>query len=114
MTTALPVAPHADAAPTGLDRAGLDRAGLDRAGPDRAPEDVAGLAWLDALATPLWLLHPDGLTLWLNGAARALIGLERDAPAAAVRVGLSSRFPAALEQAAAGRTVEARATIHAP
>ncbi|QCO15028.1 PAS domain-containing protein [Azospirillum brasilense] len=69
---------------------------------------------MDALATPLWLLNPDGLTLWLNGAARALIGLETDAPAAAVRVSLSGRFPAALEQAAAGRTVEARATIHAP
>ncbi|OYD86009.1 hypothetical protein CHT98_00055 [Azospirillum brasilense] len=109
MTTALPVAPHADAVPSGLDKAGLDRAGLDR-----APEDVAGLAWLDALATPLWLLHPDGLTFWLNAAARALSGLERDAPAAAVRVILSSRCPTALQQAAAGRTVEARATIHAP
>ncbi|WP_145676263.1 PAS domain-containing sensor histidine kinase [Azospirillum brasilense] len=81
---------------------------------DMAPEDVVGLAWLDALATPLWLLHPDGLTLWLNGAARALIGLEPGAPAAAVRVSLSNRFPAALEQAVAGRTVEVRAVIHAP
>ncbi|TWA95659.1 signal transduction histidine kinase [Azospirillum brasilense] len=109
MTTALPIAPQTDAAPSGLGRARLERDELDM-----APEDMAGLQWLDALATPLWLLHPDGLTLWLNGAARALIGLERDAPAAAVRVSLSSRFPAALHQAAAGRTVEARATIHAP
>lgn len=109
MTTALPIAPQTDAAPSGLGRARLERDELDM-----APEDMAGLQWLDALATPLWLLHPDGLTLWLNGAARALIGLERDAPAAAVRVSLSSRLPAALQQAAAGRTVEARATIHAP
>ncbi|MFC5358325.1 sensor histidine kinase [Azospirillum himalayense] len=109
MTTALPVAPHTDAAPSGLGRARLEKDELDM-----APEDAAGLQWLDALATPLWLLRPDGLTVWLNGAARALIGLERDAPAAAVRVSLSSRFPAALEQAAAGRTVDARATVHAP
>ena len=109
MTTALPVAPHADAAPLGLGRARLEKDKLDM-----GPEEAAGLQWLDALATPLWLLHPDGLTVWLNGAARALIGLERDAPAAAVRISLSSRFPAALEQAAAGRTVEVRAVIHAP
>lgn len=109
MTTALPVAPQADAASPGL-----DRGGLDRGGPEMTRDDMPGLQWLDALATPLWLLDPDGLTLWLNGAARALIGLERDAPAAAVRVSLSSRFPAALQQAAAGRTVDVRATIHAP
>lgn len=109
MTTALPVAPHTDAAPSGLGRTLLEKDELDM-----APEDAAGLQWLDALATPLWLLRPDGLTVWLNGAARALIGLEHDAPAAAVRVSLSSRFPAALEQAAAGRTVDARATVHAP
>ncbi|TWA84181.1 signal transduction histidine kinase [Azospirillum brasilense] len=119
MTTVLPVAPHADAAPLGLEKAGLastgvTRAGLEMTGLDMAPEDAAGLAWLDALATPLWLLHPDGLTLWLNGAARALIGLEPGAPAAAVRISLSNRFPAALGQAAAGRTVEVRAVIHAP
>ncbi|WP_454020360.1 ATP-binding protein [Azospirillum sp. Marseille-Q6669] len=109
MTTALPVAPQTDAAPSGLGRARLEEDELDM-----APEEAAGLQWLDALATPLWLLRPDGLTVWLNGAARALIGLERDAPAAAVRVSLSSRFPAALEQAAAGRAVDARATVHAP
>ncbi|CAO3372256.1 ATP-binding protein [Azospirillum argentinense] len=109
MTTVLPVAPHTDAAPSGLGRPRLEKDELDM-----DPVEAAALKWLDALATPLWLLHPDGLTLWLNAAARALIGLERDAPAAAVRVGLSGRFPAALEQAAAGRTVEARAVIHAP
>ncbi|WP_237904463.1 PAS domain-containing sensor histidine kinase [Azospirillum brasilense] len=109
MTTALPVAPQTNAAPSGLGRARLEKDELDM-----APEEAAGLQWLDALATPLWLLRPDGLTVWLNGAARALIGLERDAPAAAVRVSLSSRFPAALEQAAAGRAVDARATVHAP
>ncbi|NUB11958.1 PAS domain-containing protein [Azospirillum brasilense] len=109
MTTALPVAPQTDAAPSGLGRARLEKDELDM-----ALEEAAGLQWLDALATPLWLLRPDGLTVWLNGAARALIGLECDAPAAAVRVSLSNRFPTPLEQAAAGRTVDARATIHAP
>ncbi|MBB3263145.1 signal transduction histidine kinase [Azospirillum sp. OGB3] len=109
MTIVLPDAAHADAVPLGLERARLEKDELDM-----APEEAAGLLWLDALATPLWLLRPDGLTVWLNGAARALIGLEHDAPAAAVRVSLSSRFTAALQQAAAGRTVEARVTIHAP
>ena len=94
MTTVLPVAPHSDAAPPGL--------------------EMAGLEWLDALATPLWLLNPDGLTVWTNDAARALIGLERDTSAAAVRIVLPSRSAGALERAAAGRKVDVRATIHAP
>ncbi len=94
MTTVLPDAPHPDAAPPGL--------------------ELAGLEWLDALATPLWLLNPDGLTVWTNDAARALIGLERDTSAAAVRIVLPSRSAGALERAAAGRKVDVRATVHAP
>ena len=109
MTAALPIAPHADAAPSGLGMAKLEMAKLEMAG-----MEMAGLDWLDALATPLWLIRADGLTVWMNGAARALTGLERDAPAAAVRIALSGRPSDALEQAAAGRTLEVRATIHAP
>ncbi len=109
MTAALPIAPHADAAPSGLGMAKLEMGKLEM-----AEMEMAGLDWLDALATPLWLIHADGLTVWMNGAARALIGLERDAPAAAVRIALSGRPSDALEQAAAGRTLEVRATIHAP
>ncbi|MDQ2104089.1 PAS domain-containing sensor histidine kinase [Azospirillum isscasi] len=104
MTTVLPIAPHSDAASPGLDRAGLDGAG----------GEVAGLDWLDALATPLWLLRPGGQTVWMNDAARALIGLERDTSPAAVRIALPEAPPDALEQAAMGRKVETRAVLHAP
>jgi len=36
--------------------------------------DPSGLGLLEGLATPLLLVAPDGAAVWLNGAARALVG----------------------------------------
>ena len=45
----------------------------------------AGLALMDRLSVPLWLAGADGIVVWLNRAARDLMDLPPDAPAATVR-----------------------------
>ncbi|HEY0836194.1 MAG TPA: ATP-binding protein [Azospirillum sp.] len=48
----------------------------------------AGLALMDRLSVPLWLVGPDGTAVWLNRAARDLLDLHPDTPAATVRASL--------------------------
>lgn len=68
---------------------------------------LLGLDLLDGLAAPLWLARPDGVILWLNGAARALLDLPPSADPAAARLRVSPTVADALERAGApGRRVE--------
>ncbi|HYH18831.1 MAG TPA: PAS-domain containing protein [Azospirillum sp.] len=55
-----------------------------------------GLALMDRLSVPLWLVGADGVAVWLNRAARGLMDLPADAPAATVRAGVPSEALTAL------------------
>lgn len=66
-----------------------------------------GLGLLDGLATPLWLIAPDGRAVWLNGAARALLDVSADAAPDSVSVGLPSDAP----DATSSHPAEARVTV---
>ncbi|WP_448206410.1 ATP-binding protein [Azospirillum sp. sgz302134] len=73
-----------------------------------AEAELAGLEFLEGLATPLWLVRSDGGTVWLNASARAVLELSPDAPASLVRLDESAESRRALEAAAAGQRTAAR------
>jgi len=84
-----------------------------------AEVELAGLEFLEGLATPVWLVRPDGVAIWLNASARAvldappgthpsLVRLADMCESAGESVGETRR---ALEAAAAGRRLSARIGI---
>ncbi|HYG91731.1 MAG TPA: ATP-binding protein [Azospirillum sp.] len=69
-----------------------------------------GLGLLDRLATPLWLIAPDGGAVWLNEAARTLLDLPAGTPSAAVSATLPPDMLEALADGP-GRRVDARVVL---
>ena len=73
-----------------------------------AEADIAGLDLLEGLATPVWLIRPDGGAVWMNAAARGVLDLPADNPAALLRLDGTAEALRALDSVAAGHRASAR------
>ncbi len=74
--------------------------------------DLAGLEFLDGMATPLWLARSNGETIWLNRSARTLLALPATAAAATIRMEPTAQAQRAFAAAAAGHRTESRLILH--
>ena len=87
------------------------------AAPDTLPAEaeLAGLDFLEGLATPVWLVRPDGVAVWLNASARAVLDAPPDAHPSLVRLDDAGETMGetrrALEAALSGRRLSARIGI---
>lgn len=70
--------------------------------------EIAGLEFLEGLATPLWLIRPDGGTVWLNASARTALDLPPERPASLLRLDETAESRRALDAVAAGHRAAAR------
>ncbi len=73
-----------------------------------AEAEIAGLEFLEGLATPLWLIRQDGGTVWLNTSARAALDLPPERPAPLLHVDETAESRRALDAVAAGHRASAR------
>ncbi|MCW2235440.1 sensor histidine kinase [Azospirillum canadense] len=73
-----------------------------------AEAEIAGLEFLEGLATPLWLIRQDGGTVWLNASARAALDLPPEGPASLLHLVETAELRRAMDAVAAGHRASAR------
>ena len=94
---------------------------MNAAAPAAAPAEaeLAGLEFLEGLATPVWLVRPDGVAIWLNASARTVLDAPPGTHPSLVRLAdieesvgeTTGETRRALEAATAGRRLSARIGI---